>query len=91
MQFFICRLDPKTQNTQKHKENQGGGLRPPPQRGGPPPAAHPFVDILILLVFLCILGFGVESTYKKMHIISGKHAQELYVDFYMPPQASQIS
>ena len=47
------------------------------------------MDILILLVFLCILGFGVESTYKKMHIISGKHAQELYVDFYMLPKASE--
>ena len=67
----------------------GGGLRPPPQRVGPPEAAHAFVDILILLVFLCIWGFGVESTYKKLHIISGKHAQELYVDFYMLPKASE--
>ena len=52
MPFLICKLDTQTQSSQKHKENQGGGLRPPPQRSGPPPAAHPFVGILIVLVFL---------------------------------------
>ena len=78
MPTFICKLDPQTQNTQKHKENQGGG--------------HPFVDILIFLVLLCILGFGVEFAYayKDQHIISGKHAQALYADFYMPTEASDL-
>ena len=89
MQFFICRLDPKTQNTQKHKENQdihkGVGRRRRPT----PLWRRPKAASLIFLVFLCILGFGVESTYNKLHIISEKHAQELYVDFYMPPKASQ--
>ena len=33
--------------------------------------------------------FGVEFTYKIQHIISGKHGQELYGDFYMPPKASE--
>ena len=88
MSIFICKLDPKNPNTHKHKENPGGGLRPPPQRGGPPPAAQPFVDIWIFLVFLCIWILGVEFTYKNRHIISGKHAQELYVDFYMLLKAS---
>ena len=32
-----------------------------------------------------ILGFGAEFTYTNRHIISGRHAQELYADFYMPP------
>ena len=39
----------------------------------------------VFLVFLCILGLG-ESAY----IISGKHAKELYADFYMPPKASEL-
>ena len=87
MHFVLRRL--KTQNTQKHKENQdihkGVGRRRRPT----PLWRRPKAASLIFLVFLCILGFGVESTYKKLHIISGKHAQELYVDFYMPPKASQ--
>ena len=81
MLIFICKLDPHTQNTQKRKESQGGGLRLPTQRGGPSEAAHPFVDILIYQEFLCILGLGVELTYKNRLINSGKHAQELCVDF----------
>ena len=89
MHFVLRRLDPKTQNTQKHKENQdihkGVGRRRRPT----PLWRRPKAASLIFLVFLCILGFGVESTYKKLHIISGKHAQELYVDFYMPPKASE--
>ena len=40
-------------------------------------------------MFIYILGLGVEFTYKNRHIISGKHAQELYADFYMPPKASE--
>ena len=70
------------QNIQKHRENQGGGLRPPSQRVGQPQAAHPFVDniILIFLKSVCMLGFGVEFTSKNQHIISGKHPQEVYVD-----------
>ena len=39
------------------------------------------MGISIVLVF--------EFAYTKWHIISGKHAQELYEDFYMPPKASQ--
>ena len=35
---------------------------------------------------LCILGFGSGLHIKNRHIISGKHAQELYADFYMPPK-----
>ena len=77
----MCKLDPEKQITQKHKENQGGGLRP--QRDGPPSVAQPLVDTLIFRVFPCILRFGVEFTYKNRHIISGKHAQELYTDFHV--------
>ena len=81
MPNFRCKLDPEAQPRQIHQENQGGGLRPPPQRVGPPPVAHPFVDVLILLERLCILDLGVEFTSKHRHLASGKHAQELDVDF----------
>ena len=88
MQFFICRLDPKTQNTQKHKENQdihkGVGRRRRPT----PLWRRPEAASLIFLVFRCFGGFGAESTYQKLRIISGKHAQELYVYFDMLPEAS---
>ena len=76
--------NPKFTEAQKHKESPRGGLRPPPQRGGPPPAVHPFVGICI---FLCFCEFGVWGSslhIKNRHIISGKHAQELYADFEMP-------
>ena len=46
---------------------------------------------MIFFVFLCILGFGVEFAYKNRHINSGKHAQELDVDFLKPPKASDES
>ena len=36
------------------------------------------------------VGFGVEIICKNQcHIISGKHAQELYVAFYMSPKVSE--
>ena len=68
------KLELKTKITQKHKDNQGCGLRSLPQRGGPPPAAQPFVDILMFQKFLWF-------TPKKRHITYWKHAQESYVDF----------
>ena len=83
MSIFICKLDPQNSNTQKHKENPGGGLQPLPQRGGPPR----LLDCPCVSVYL---GFGVEFTYKNRHIISGKHAQELYVDFDMLPTEGGI-
>ena len=48
--------------------------------------AQPFVEaaggrLLIFLEFLYMLGLGVEFTSKIRHLISGKHAQELDVDF----------
>ena len=38
-------------------------------------------------VYFGILG---NLHIKNLHIISGKHAQELYADFYMLPKASEV-
>ena len=48
-------------------------------------------DILTFLV--CSVYFWVSGNLhiKNLHIIYGKHAQELYANFYMPPKASQIA
>ena len=41
---------------------------------------------------LCFCAFWVWGNLhiKNQHIISGKHAQELYADFYMLPRASEV-
>ena len=48
-----------------------------------------YIYILTLLYVLCFEGWG-RVEIKNRHMISGKHAEELYVDFVMPPKASQL-
>ena len=83
---IICRClyvnsTPKAQihrNTRKVQISTKGwaaGGGPPLCGGGQRPPS---------LVFLCIWVLGVEFTYKNRHMISGKHAQELYQIFICP-------
>ena len=65
--------------------------RPPAAstKGWAASGGHPFVGILMFFVFLWFFGLGSSLHITNRNIISGKHAQELYADFYMPPKASQ--
>ena len=44
-----------------------------------------------LLDFLCVSVYFGFWHIKNRHILSGKHAQKLYADFYMPPNASDCT
>ena len=55
------------------------------------PKKQKYIEILGKLKYsLCFCVFWVWGNLhiKNRHIISGKHAQELYADFYMLPKAS---
>ena len=55
--------DPKTPNTQKHKENQD--IHKGVSRWRRPTPLWTEAASLIFLKFLCILGLGVEFAYKR--------------------------
>ena len=74
--MFRCKLDPR-QLEENQDIRKGVGRRRQPN----PLWRRPEAASLILLQFLCVLGLGVEFTFKEQYLIFGKHAQELYVDF----------
>ena len=75
----------------KFIETQGesrGRPPAPPQRGGRLRRPTPLWVSWFALCFCEFWVWGSSLHITNRHTISGKHAEELYADFYMPPKAS---